>query len=108
MVAAWKCKRGCVQPAASVAEAPCNGPNTESCSDNLSIMRTVESLLATAVNRCVARICNLAETRAPRPVWEGQPEAQGTLQCFKTRSILFGSEHHKARDTASSHSWMAK
>ena len=61
----------CVQPAAFIREAPCNGPNTESCSDNLSIMRTVESLLATAVNRCVGRICNLAETRAPRPVREG-------------------------------------
>jgi hypothetical protein len=61
----------CVQPAAFVPEAPCNGPNTEGCSDNLSIMRTVESLLATAVNRCVGRICNLAGTRAPRPVREG-------------------------------------
>ncbi len=56
MVAAWKCNRECVQPAAFVPEAPCNGPNTESCSDNLSIMRTVESLLATAVNRCVGRL----------------------------------------------------
>ena len=33
-------------------------------------MRTVESSLATAVNRCVGRICNLAETRAPRLVRE--------------------------------------
>src|SRR5258708_39132983 len=73
----------CVQPAASVPEAPCNGPNTESCSDNLSIIRTVESLLATAVNRCVGRICNLAETRAPRPVREGQPEAQALSNASK-------------------------
>ena len=63
-MAALKGNRECVQPAAFVPEAPCNGPNTESCSDNLSIMRTVESLLATAVNRCVGRICDLAETEA--------------------------------------------
>src|SRR5258705_2392441 len=83
MVAAWKCNRECVRPAAFVPEAPCNGPNTESCSDNLSIMRTVESLLATAVNRCVGRICNLAETRAPRPVREGQSEAQALSNASK-------------------------
>jgi hypothetical protein len=33
-------------------------------------MRTVESLLTTAVKRFVGRICDLAETRAPRPVRE--------------------------------------
>ena len=72
-----------VQFAILVPEAPCNGPNTESCSDNLSIMRTVESSLATAVNRCVGRICNLAETRAPRSVREGQPEAQALSNASK-------------------------
>jgi hypothetical protein len=38
----------------------------ESCSDNSSIMRTVESLLTNAVKRFAACICDLAETRAPR------------------------------------------
>ena len=35
----------------------------ESCSDNPSIMRTVESLLTNAVKRFVGRICDLAENR---------------------------------------------
>jgi hypothetical protein len=39
--------------------------------DNSSIMRTVESLLTNTVKRFVGRICDLAETRAPRPVREG-------------------------------------
>jgi hypothetical protein len=34
----------------------------ESCSDNSSIMRTVESLLTNAVKRFVGRRCDLAET----------------------------------------------
>jgi hypothetical protein len=34
-------------------------------------MRTVESSLTTPVKRFVGRICNLAQTRAPRPVREG-------------------------------------
>ena len=36
----------------------------ESCSDNSSITRTVESLLTNAVKRFVGRICDLAETEA--------------------------------------------
>jgi hypothetical protein len=43
----------------------------EGCSDNSSIMWTVERLLTTAVKRCVGRICDVAEARAPRPVREG-------------------------------------
>jgi hypothetical protein len=34
-------------------------------------MRTVESLLTTTVKRFVGCICDLAETRAPRPLREG-------------------------------------
>ena len=59
-----------LQPAAFVPERAWNGAYAESCSDNSSIMRTVESLLTTAVKRFVGRICDLAETRAPRPVRE--------------------------------------
>ena len=40
----------------------------ESCSDNSSIMRTVERLLTNAVKRFVGRIC---EKRASRPAREG-------------------------------------
>ena len=67
-LSAWR--RG-IQPAAFVPERAWNGAYTESCSDNSSIMRTVEGLLTTAVKRFVGRICDLAETRAPRPVREG-------------------------------------
>ena len=52
-----------LQPAAFVPERAWNGAYAESCSDNSSIMRTVESLLTTAVKRFVGRICDLAETR---------------------------------------------
>jgi hypothetical protein len=41
------------------------------CSDNSSIMRTVELSLTNVFKRFVGRICDLAETRAPRPVREG-------------------------------------
>ena len=60
-----------VQPAAFVPERVWNGVYTEGCGDNPSVMRTVEGLLTTAVKRFVGRICDPAETRAPRPVREG-------------------------------------
>src|SRR5260370_36100633 len=44
--------------------------HTESCSDNSSIMRSVEGGLTKAVNRFVGLI-GLAQTRALRPVGEG-------------------------------------
>jgi hypothetical protein len=43
----------------------------EGCSDNSSIMRTVEHSMTNAVKRFVGRICSFAETRAPRPAREG-------------------------------------
>jgi hypothetical protein len=43
----------------------------DGCSDNSSIVRTVESLLTNAVKRFVGRICDLAGKRAPRPAREG-------------------------------------
>jgi hypothetical protein len=50
--------------------------HAESCSDNSSTVRTVELSLTNVFKRFVGRICDLAETRAPRPAGEGQPEAQ--------------------------------
>jgi hypothetical protein len=48
-----------------------NDACAEGRSDTSSIMRTVEALLTTAVKRFVGPVCDFAETRAPRPVREG-------------------------------------
>jgi hypothetical protein len=61
---------GGVKPAAFVPTGT-KGTYAESCSDNSSIMRTVESSLTTPVKRFLGRSCDLARTRAPRPVREG-------------------------------------
>ena len=58
-----------------------------------SIMRTVESLLTNALKRFVGPICDVAETRAPRPVREGNQR----LRHSKCLSALLLDSHSEAR-----------
>jgi hypothetical protein len=55
--------------------------HTESCSDNSSIMRTVELSLTNVFKRFVGRVCDLAETRALRPARDGN-RGSGTPKCL--------------------------
>ena len=56
--------------------------------DNSSIMRTVEGALTKAVNRFVGRICDLAETRAPRPAREGNQRLRHSEPLAANRNCL--------------------
>jgi hypothetical protein len=67
----------------------------EGCSDNSSIMRTVERLLTTAVKRFVGPICDVAETRAPRPVREGHQRLRHS-KCLS--ALLLNSHDERAGD----------
>src|SRR5665647_1383363 len=65
----------------------------EGCGDNSSILRTVERLLTTAVKRFVGPICDVAETRAPKPVREGRQRLRH-LECL---SALLLNSHGEER-----------
>jgi hypothetical protein len=72
---------GSVQLATLYPRSSLERVHAESCSDNSSIMRTVELSLTNVFKRFVGRVCDLAETRALRPARDGN-RGSGTPKCL--------------------------